>query len=224
MYVPRSDALYPVPNGPPLGREGLRTYAAHLRWADADVLDGLWVEGEFAYQDNENFPMSAWAGYGTIGYLARHLPWTPSLSYRYATFSGDDPNTVRYERFDALYSGGLNEWLQGITINKALANANRETHRIRLNVNPVGNTNITLDWFLHRALQSNNLGGTPAMSQLASRDLGQEWQLVLRTPLSQGLYFVGVASVALPGEAIRAAAGGSAKPWSSLQAQLYWTF
>lgn len=224
LYVPRSNATYPVPSGPALGREGLTTIACHLRWADSERLPGVWLEGELAHQTNGNFPMSASAGYGTVGYLARKLPGSPSLSYRYADFSGDNPATTRYERFDTLYSGGLNEWLQGITINKTLSQSNRSTHRVRFDVAPREGTHLTLDWFRHRAEQLNNRGGNPALAQLASRELGQEWQLVLRSPLARGLYLVGVAAVALPGEAIRQAVGGTAKRWSSLQAQLYWNF
>ena len=58
-----------------------------MRWADAKVIDGLWIEAEGARQTHSDFEMEAWAGYGTIGYLARQLPWTPSLSYRYAISS-----------------------------------------------------------------------------------------------------------------------------------------
>lgn len=48
-----------------------------------------------------------WAGYGTIGYIARQTTWTPSLSYRDAVFSGDDPDTDAFERWDPLLSTGL---------------------------------------------------------------------------------------------------------------------
>jgi hypothetical protein len=225
IYVPSSDTRYGVPAAPsPGGREGLLTLAARGRWADPAMLPGLWVEGALAHQSNDNFPMSAWGGYAQLGYLARELPWSPSLSYRYAAFSGDDPATSRYERFDTLYSGGLDEWLQGITMGKLLTQANRATHRVRLNVSPWEGSNLTLDWYVNRALQLNNIGANPALSQLASRDLGQEWQLVLRMPVSERLYFLGVAGIAQPGDAIRAAAGGGAANWTTLQAQLFWTF
>ncbi|CAH0130419.1 alginate export family protein [Roseomonas sp. CECT 9278] len=225
IYVPASDTAYLVPNaGSPGGREGLLTVAARGRWADPDVLPGVWLEGALAHQSNQNFPMSAWGGYAQAGYIARSLPWTPSLSYRYAAFSGDNPATSRYERFDTLYSGGLDEWLQGITMGKLLTQSNRAVHRVRLNVSPWEGTNLTLDWYLNRALELNNLGGNPRLSQLSSRDLGQEWQLVLRMPLNERLYFLGVAGLAQPGEAIRSAAGGSASNWTTLQAQLFWTF
>lgn len=225
IYVPVSDTAYAVPNGPsPGGRQGLLTVAARGRWADPVVLPGVWVEGALAHQSNQNFPMSAWGGYAQAGYIARTWPWQPSLSYRYAAFSGDDPATSRYERFDTLYSGGLDEWLQGITMGKLLTQSNRAVHRVRLNVSPWDGTNLTLDWYVNRALERNNLGGNPRLSQLASRDLGQEWQLVLRMPLNERLYFLGVAGLAQPGEAIRSAAGGSASNWTTLQAQFFWTF
>lgn len=225
IYVPSSDTRYAVPGASsPGGREGLVTLAARGRWADPDMLPGVWVEGALAHQSNQNFPMSAWGGFAQVGYLARQLPWTPSLSYRYAAFSGDDSTTSRYERFDTLYSGGLDEWLQGITMGKLLTQSNRAVHRIRLNVSPWEGTNLTLDWYVNRALELNNLGANPALSRLASRDLGQEWQLVLRMPINEKLYFLGVAGIARPGEAIRAAAGGGASNWTTLQAQLFWTF
>lgn len=225
IYVPESNTPYAVPGVPsPGGREGLLTLAVRGRWADPGLLPGLWAEGALAQQSNRNFPMSAWGGFAQLGYLARHLPWTPSLSFRYAAFSGDNPATTRYERFDTLYSGGLEEWLQGITMGKLLTQANRAVHRIRLNLSPWEGTNLTLDWYSNRALQLNNLGANPALSQLASRDLGQEWQFVVRMPINEKLYFLGVAGIAQPGEAIRAASGGSASNWTTLQAQLFWTF
>jgi hypothetical protein len=101
---------------------------------------------------------------------------------------------------------------------------NRLTHRLRLNVAPDPRLNLTLDWFLHRADQLNNIGANPAIAQLSSRDLGQELQLAGRWAISDRLYFLGFAGAAFPGRAIRDAAGGDAEPWTTLQAQLFWNF
>ena len=106
-----------------------------------------------------------------------------------------------------------------------LTNSNRNTHRLRFNVSPKPGLNLTLDWFKHRAVELNNLGGNPALSTLRSRDLGSEIQFVTRWPIARRLYFVGVVSQARPGEAIKLALSqGRTRPWSSLQAQFYWNF
>lgn len=219
-----SKSRYAAPSGPVGTRNGLVTYAGHVRWADPAIAPGLWMEGELAHQRHSEFDMRAWAGYATVGYLARDLPWTPSLSYRFSAFSGDDPGTARYERFDALYSGGLSEWLQGISLGKVLRPENRLSHRVRLNVAPTKRLNLTFDWFLHQADQRNNIGANPAIAALASKNLGQEFQVTARWALTEKLYFLGVGSVALPGDALKLAAGGNAKPWTTLQAQLFWSY
>jgi hypothetical protein len=59
--------------------------------------------------------MSAWAGYQLIDYRVNEWSWKPSLSYRMAIATGDDPKSARHERFDPLLSTGLGNWLQGVT-------------------------------------------------------------------------------------------------------------
>lgn len=224
LHVPRSKTGYRVPDDRRLGREGLWTTAAHLRMSTRPDRPDFWFEAELAHQRHDDFDMSAWAGYGELGYYFRDRRWTPSLSYRYASFSGDDPLTARYERFDTLYSGGLDYWLQGISINKLLTQANRNSHRLRVNVAPAPKLNLTLDLYRHRADELNNLGANPALGTLTSRELGEEIQLTARWQVSPGVLLLGIASAAFPGEAIEAAAEGSADPWSTLQVQLFWGF
>lgn len=219
-----SDSRIPTPGGPARDREGVQTISVHGRWADADVVPGLWLDGEIAHQWHKDYAMNAWAGYGLVGYIARDVPWTPSVSYRYSSHSGDDPDTGRFERFDPLFTGGLGEWLQGITINKVLTPANRRTHRIRTNVAPQPTLNLTLDLFFHRADELNNRGGNRALMDLSSRDLGREYQFVTRWSISPRVFFVGVVSHAVPGDAIRDVTLERARPWTSLQAQFYFNF
>ncbi len=219
-----SDTLYRAPSGTIGARNGLTTIAAHVRWADRDRLPGVWVEAEGAHQTHDAFDMDAYAGYAVIGYLARDLPWTPSLSLRSSIFSGDDPATATYERFDSLYSGGLSEWLQGISLGKALTPSNRVSQRIRLNVTPNPRLNLTLDVFWHRADQFNNIGGNPALAQLSSKDLGEEVQFTARWAIRDDLYFLGVVGRAFPGQAIKDATGGTAEDWTTVQAQLFRSF
>lgn len=219
-----SKTRYAAPGGFIGTRDGLTTLAAHLRWADPELAPGVWIEGEIAHQRHDDFDMDAWGGYATLGYIARDLPWSPSISYRYSARSGDDPDTNTYERFDPLYAGGLSEWLEGVSISKALNPANRATHRIRLNLEPDPRLNLTIDWHLHRALELNNVGANPALATLSNHDLGQEFTFTARYALSRNLFLLGIASVGSPGEAIDGATLGSDEPWTTLQAHLFWTF
>lgn len=221
ITVPRSDATLLLPGNMRQPRQGLRTYAGHLRWTKAFGVEGLWVAGEFARQTHERFSMAAWAGYALIGYQAAWLPWSPSLSYRYSHATGDNPRTARYERFDPLLSTGLGNWLQGITFGKLASNSNLAVHRLQFNVQPNPRLNLTLDWHLLRAPERNNLGANPAIAQLASRNLGQEFTATARWAINRQLYLQAIASVAVPGAALRAV--GAKTPWSTFQASLYWS-
>ena len=224
INIVNSDGRIATPNGPAREREGIQTVSIHGRWSDAEVVPGLWLDGEIAHQWHKDYAMNAWAGYGLVGYLARDLPWTPSISYRFSSHSGDDPDTARFERFDPLFSGGLGEWLQGISINKVLNAGNRQAHRIRANVAPNPKLNLTFDMFFLRANELNNRGGNRALTDLASRDLGREFQFAARWAISPRVYFLGIAAHAEPGKAIRAVTSEPARPWTTLQAQFFFNF
>jgi hypothetical protein len=99
-----------TPAGDVLARAGTTTVGVHALYSPP-MTDHVWLEAEAYRQTNDDHDMSALAYYGTIGYIRKSLPWSPSLSYRLANFSGDDPDTDTYERFDPLMSTGLGNWL-----------------------------------------------------------------------------------------------------------------
>jgi hypothetical protein len=220
IYVPDSRSVFAKPDGATVPREGVTTIAAHGRWIHALGIDGLWLESEVAHQVHEHVAMSAWAAYGLVGYRAGGVSWTPSLSYRYSHFTGDDPATAQYERFDPLLSTGLGNWLQGVTFGKVVSNSNLEVHRLQFNVTPRPVLHLTVDLHLLRAPELNNRGSNRALSQLSSNDLGQEVTLSARWAISRRLYLQSLASVALPGRALRDI--GADKPWTTFQVSLYW--
>lgn len=221
IAVVRSTGSLILPGGLRQPREGLRTKAAHVRWERPFGVEGLWIAGEAAHQDHEKFSMSAYAGYGLIGYQASTLPWSPSLSYRYSHASGDRQESASYNRFDPLLSTGLGNWLQGISFGKLTSNSNLAVHRLQFNVTPNPALNLTFDWHLLRAPELNNSGSNPALSRLASHDLGQEFTLTARWSINRNLYLQTIGSVAVPGSALRAI--GADKTWTTLQASLYWS-
>jgi hypothetical protein len=220
--IPQSDTRFRQPGGTTIRREGIETIAFEGRLDDPLGLKGLWLQSEYAHQWRAS-EMRAWGAYGTIGWRS-DAGWKPSLSYRYAAFSGDDPATARYERYDPMLSGGLGEWVQGVNFKKLVGNANINVHRIRATAKPSDKLNLTLDLFDFQARELNNLGATPALSTLQSRDIGREITLRGDWFISRKLFLLLVASHAVPGDAIRLATPTGGKAWTTLQASAFWTF
>ncbi|WP_156119620.1 alginate export family protein [Leptolyngbya sp. KIOST-1] len=224
ITVPQSNRAYLLPNGDRFTREGLQVINPRLRQSTLFGVPGLWAEGEYAYQFSSQQAMAAQGGYFWLGYTAETVPWRPSLSYRFAGFSGDNPNTVTYERFDPLQAGGLSDWLQGISLGKLYNNSNSFSHRVTLSAQPSQDLSISLDYYYRFADELNNLGGNPALSTLNSRYIGQEFLLTTRYFLSQNFMLQGVGAIAFPGSAVRQAANNDTSPWVTLQLSLFMFF
>ena len=141
----------------------------------------------------------------------------PSLTYRYASFSGDDPDTARREAFDAPLSSGLDEWVQGVVFKKVVTDGNVNSHRVRFNLAPSQRLNYTIDWF---RLMGRSCRRRPARRPLRRRDrlrgaVGDLEALVLASawPASRGRTRCSSSRPA-----------GVAKPWATVQASLFWGF
>ena len=224
FYVPESKSIYRAPDGGALPREGLRTFNPSLSMTRLFGLDGSWIKAEYAYQNNENFDMSAQAGYVWLGYQAENYSWRPALSYRWSIFTGDNPDTQSFERFDPLFSGGLGDFLPGIIFSKVYKNSNLITNRVTFSIKPADTLELILDYFHHRADELNNLGGIGPLQTLKSKDIGQEVTLTAFYYIGKHLFFQGIASVGIPGDAIDQALGGHAENWYTVQAALYMFF
>lgn len=224
FYVPESESIYRTPDGRRLPREGLRTFNPSLSVTKLFGLDGSWIKAEYAYQNHEEFDMSAQAAYVWVGYQAEKYSWRPAFSYRWSIFTGDKPGTQTFERFDPLFSGGLGNFLPGIVFSKVYKNANLVTNRATFSIKPIDTLELTFDYFHHRADELNNLGGIGPLQTLKSKDIGQELTLTAFHYIGKHLFFQGIASVGIPGEAIEQALGGSAKNWYTFQTALYFFF
>jgi hypothetical protein len=81
--------------------------------------------------------MDARAGWIEAGYSMPQAKWSPTVSYRLAMFSGDDPTTATYERWDPMLSGGTGEqWVQGANHFKVVQDSNVIAHRIQARFRP----------------------------------------------------------------------------------------
>ena len=224
FYMLDSDSVYRAPDGRQLPREGLRTFNPSLSITNLLGLEGLWIKGEYAYQNNENFNMVAQAGYAWIGYQAERLPWRPALSYRYSVFTGDDPDTRHFERFDPLFSGGQGNFVPGIVFSKVYKNSNLHTHRATFNLKPTDTLEFILDYYHHRADVLNNLGGIGPLQILKSKDIGQEVMFTTSLFIGKHIFWQGLTSVGILGDAIKKAAEGNTKNWFTFQSSLYFFF
>ena len=224
IRIVNSDGQSPTPQGVRVPREGTSALAGHVRWSNALGARGLFLEGEAATQWHATADMRAAAGYATVGYRFDEVAWRPALVLRYAGWSGDDPATSRYERWDPLLPAGSDEWMGGVVFSKYVANSNLRQFRLRGFAQPSKTFNFTIDWFRYRAAQTNNLGANPVLATLSSPDLGHELMFLGRTYVGKYYFIQALASVNWAGQAIESALSPPANRWSSLQLSVYWFF
>ncbi len=164
---------------------------------------GLYAKGELARQTHRDFNMDARAGYAEIGFQFNETTWRPTPSYRYSYFSGDNPDTATFERWDPLFAGGAgDEWVQGLNQYKVVQTSNVIAHRFMARLQPTPRWELTPQFWIFRADDLNNLGGAQALSVLSSKDLGKEVNITARYVSSAKLIYVFSAAYTLPGEAI----------------------
>jgi hypothetical protein len=218
LRVPQSSTGYFLPDGTQLSRDGLRVNDIRARWQPNPAgMAGPYIAGEYARQSNENFPMRATGYLGEFGYAFAATPWTPTLSYRYSYFSGDDAGTPdRYERWDPLLSGGNGEqWVQGINHFKVVQIGNVIAQRFQLRVRPNPKIELVPQVWLFKADSTLNLGGNPALSFMDSSDYGHELNITGKYFYSRNLYLHGHIAVTYPGDAVKSALSGTQEKWWS---------
>lgn len=72
--------------------------------------------------------------------------------YTFQTFSGDDPNTQRLERFDPLFfEGSPSSWATGSKSSFNFINSNLHAHQLTLSISPTDQDKITLRYAHIRA-------------------------------------------------------------------------
>ena len=135
-------------------RDGLEVYNLRVFTAPFSGLRGLSFEAEYAREDNgEALDSYAWTALAAYEF---GLPWSPRLSYRYAFFEGDDPDTLANESFDPLFTGFYDwgTWWQGeIAGEYFVSNSNLISHQLRLHTAPLDAVEsglILYDFRLHR--------------------------------------------------------------------------
>ncbi len=218
LTVPQSTQTYFAPDGTIAGtRKGLNLVDFRFSYTPpVSTKPGPFFGGEIARQTNENFDMNAWAAYGEVGYSFPNVPWSPAISYRIGYFSGDDPDTPAYERWDPLLSGGNGEqWVQGINHFKVVQDSNVIAHRVQARLRVAPRVELVPQFWAFYAASLNNIGGNPALTFLADDEYGFEANITAKWFVSRKTYIHGDIAYTVPGDAVQSAFSGKAKDWFS---------
>jgi len=119
-------------------RDGLNVFNIRAYVSPLRATPGLSFEAEYASERNSDALRSnAWTVQSA--YELSKVTWKPKLTYRYAFFQGDDPDTTANEAFDPLFPGfhDWGTWWQGeIAGEYFLSNSNLVSHLVRAHVVP----------------------------------------------------------------------------------------
>lgn len=164
-------------------------------------LKALSVELEYAMQDNGDLiDSTAWNA--QLGWQFGSA-WSPKLSYRYAVFEGDDPDTVANESFDSLWPGFYDwgSWWQGEIAGEYFAsNSNLVSNMVRLHASPTESISTGLILFDFKLENAAGAGVT-------SDNLATELDWYMDWTLNDNFTFSFVAAYGHPGEAVEQAFG-----------------
>lgn len=143
--------------------------------------------------------VDAWAWYVKPKYTFSDATWTPTVFYRFVSYSGDDPNTSKNEGYDPLFYGatGYNEWFIGeIGANYSGPFAqNADIHTLGLSTVPdidmgIGKWTGLSGYVNHYSLRETVPGG--------AKSWGTELAAYAEFQLFENLYLAPLYSVLLP--------------------------
>jgi hypothetical protein len=238
LTVPRSKAIYPG-NLAPLdfiddGRDGLDTWHGWVNVTGfVPTVPTLGLRAEFAQQrneitrvDGERDPMRADAWMVGVSWQGLQLPFAPKFSYHYASFSGDDPGTSTYERFDPMYWGnGLDNWWFGANGAYSWLNANLLAHRFIVDAYLSARDIVQLQ-YVHASVDEINspvqfgqgaqFEGTRLVVGVPEAGLSDEIYLQYSRVFTPKLVATAFVSHSSPGDGLKAAAPQDTEAWTTI--------
>ena len=182
----------------------------------------LSLSGEYALELNGHSINSA-AAYGEVGYAFADAFWSPSLSYRYSWFEGDDPDTTSdAEVYDPLFYGfsDWSTWYVGeiigefVTLNRDLA-----MQTVRLALHPHESLTVQLIYNYYTLDETTNeiaardLGFSPRTVNIHSTHIGQGFDLATDWTANSHLAFSGVIAAFQPGAAAQQFVDARTSSW-----------
>lgn len=236
LRVLNSESAYvqAAPNGVgaptvlPGARDGTVALSLYVKSNPLPGLPNWTFLADFAREWNRRINLKAWAGRAQAEYAFAGLPWSPTFTYTYQTFSGDDPNTAQLERFDPLYyEGNPNAWSTGSKSSMTFINSNVQAHGVAFRVQPTPRDTLTLRY---SRLSPNELrspiqfgqatrvdmagAGANVVAGVTSPHLADDLFLEFNRVLSRHLFLSAGAAISVPGKGIRDVTGGDVPNWT----------
>lgn len=235
VHVINSESSYPqvlpafggIPTITPGAREGLNALNFYGRTNPIISAAGSsFLALDAAAEWNDDIDMKAWAGRFQAGHTWTDVTWTPSMVYSFQTFSGDDPNTTRQERFDPLYyEGSPSSWATGSKSSMTFINSNVQAHQLALSVKPTPMDTFTLR-FAHirvnelrspiqfgQATRIDLAGGSNIVTGVTDPHLADDIFLEYNRIINRNTFLTAGISASLPGKGIELAAGRELPVW-----------
>ncbi|HEY4649613.1 MAG TPA: hypothetical protein VIG95_10895 [Gemmatimonadales bacterium] len=161
-------------------RDGMSVYNLRAYLAPFKKIPNLSFAAELAQEENGDL-LSSTAWTAQAAYELSGVTWKPRLSYRYASFQGDDPTTATNESFDALLPGfsDWGTWWQGeIAGEYFLSNSNLISHQLRLHLTPSESLGTGLIGYVFQADQPATVGPSVTSKDLATElDAYADWKV-----------------------------------------------
>jgi hypothetical protein len=182
-------------------RDGMDMFDLRAFVTPFPSLKALSFELEYAMEDNGDLiDSTAWNA--QVGWQFEGN-WKPKLSYRYAVFEGDDPNSTANESFDGLWTGfnDWGSWWQGeIGGEYFLSNSNLVSQQLRVHTKPSESISTGLIFYDFK-LDNADSAGVVSDDVLTELDWYMDWTLNDHFTASF------VAAYAQPGDAVEEAFG-----------------
>ena len=161
-------------------------------------------EVEYALERNaEALQSNAWTAQAS--YEFGDLTWKPTVTYRYAFFQGDNPDTTDNEAFDPLFLGFYDwgYWWQGeIAGEYFLANSNLASHLLRAHVTPNDSLSGGLMFYKFDLDQPQSIA-----LDVTARDVAIEIDAYMDWKVNGNVTVSVVGAFANPGQAVRQSTG-----------------
>jgi hypothetical protein len=186
------------------GRDGLNVFNVRAYTAPLPRSPDLSFEFEYASERNgEALDSNAWTLQSAYEFSKTN--WKPKLTYRYAFFQGDNPDTPANEAFDPLFLGFYDwgTWWQGeIAGEYFLSNSNLKSHMVRLHASPFTSVSGGLIFFKFSLDQTRSAG-----ENVTSSDVAFETNLYVDWKLNNNFTISVLGAYGDPGKAVQQASG-----------------